>query len=63
MNVEVSVPMEFGNQVMSELNSRSAVIKGTDARDDYTTIYCEVSLKLSWRELVYHISLVIRWSF
>lgn len=44
MNVEVSVPMEFGNQVMSELNSRSAVINGTDARDDYTTIYCEVPL-------------------
>ena len=45
MNVEINVPLEFQQSVMSELNSRQAIFKGTDMRDDFISIFCEVSIK------------------
>lgn len=44
MNVEVNVPLEFQQTVMAELNTRQALFKGTEMRDDYITIFCEVPL-------------------
>ena len=43
MNVEVAVPAEFVGAIIADLTKRNALIKGTDSRDDYATILCEVS--------------------
>ena len=45
MNVEVNVPLEFQQTVMAELNTRQALFKGTEMRDDYITIFCEVNIE------------------
>ena len=47
MNVEITVPLEFQQAIMSELNTRQALFKGTEMRDDFISIFCEVSIKTS----------------
>eukprot|EP00794_Sanderia_malayensis_P002837 gene2837-3280_t len=44
MTVEISVPQEFQGGVMASINKRKGVITGTDATEDYATIFCEVPL-------------------
>ncbi|XP_050417815.1 elongation factor G, mitochondrial [Patella vulgata] len=44
MMVEVNTPADFQGSVMNSLTKRHAVITGTDALDEYFTLYCEVPL-------------------
>ncbi|KAG1683979.1 Elongation factor G, mitochondrial [Nymphon striatum] len=44
MSVEVVAPEEFQGTVLGQLQRRSAIIQGTDSRDSWITIYCEVPL-------------------
>lgn len=44
MTVEISVPQEFQGTVMASINKRKGLITGTDANEDFASIYCEVPL-------------------
>lgn len=44
MMVEVNAPQEYQGSVMASLSKLHAIITGTDATEDYFTIYCEVPL-------------------
>jgi elongation factor G len=44
MRVEVETPTEFQGPVQGELSSRRGFLTGSDMRDDFTIIHCEVPL-------------------
>jgi len=44
MSVEINIPQEFQGVTMASINKRKGVITGTDAIEDYSTIYCDVPL-------------------
>ena len=44
MNVEITVPSEFSGPTLVDINKRNGVLKFQEARDEYTTFVCEVSL-------------------
>jgi elongation factor G len=44
MRVEVETPVEFQGSVQGDLSSRRGLLSGTDMRDDFTVIECEVPL-------------------
>lgn len=44
MTVEVETPSDFQGPVQGDLSSRRGVLSGSDVRDDYTIIQCEVPL-------------------
>ena len=44
MNVEVETPSEFQGPVQGDLSSRRGILSGSDMRDNYTIIQCEVPL-------------------
>lgn len=44
MDVEVETPTEFQGNVQGDLSSRRGFLSGSDMREDYTIIHCEVPL-------------------
>ena len=44
MKVEVETPTEFQGSVQGDLSSRRGFLSGTDMRDQYTIIECDVPL-------------------
>jgi translation elongation factor EF-G len=42
MRVEVTVPTEFQNSVVSNLTKRNAVLAYSEMTDDITSVTCEV---------------------
>lgn len=44
MSVEINAPQEFQGSAMASINKRKGVITGTDAVEDYATVYCDVPL-------------------